>query len=143
MFLGCLCTCIYGRICYDTFITNRCALLWLGMIMAIIFTIKMKDDHDLSYDSNRLYISLAQLIILTHCNWTHGVCLYQDWSRLIQLGGGGTMQRAALSNDAVRSDTIITNNYNWKLNLWIVEIFWQSKNDLRLTRLARHGMEYL
>lgn len=54
--LGRLCTCIYVRIRYDTFITNQYALLRWGMIiMAIIFMIKTEDDHDLRFDTTRLH----------------------------------------------------------------------------------------
>lgn len=52
--LGYLCTCIhvYVPILYNTFITNRCALLWCGIIIkATLFTSKMiEDDYDFSYD---------------------------------------------------------------------------------------------
>lgn len=40
--------------------------------------------------------------------------------------------------DAMRFDTMKTNNQDWKLNELIVEKFWQSKNNHRSTRLPRH-----
>lgn len=97
--LSSLCTCIYVCIHYDTFVPNRCALLWWDMmVMSIHFTIKMLQNDTIGW---------------------------HDW-----------MWRAPY--DAMRFDTMKTNNLDWKLNELIVEKFWQSKNNHRSTRLPRH-----
>lgn len=52
------------------------------------------------------------------------------------------MRHAALNDDAVLSDVMVTNDYHWKLIVLIVEktfFFGQSKNVLRLTQLPLHA----
>lgn len=113
-----LCTWIYFRIRYDTFTRNTCSLLRWVMVLKIFITIKMEVDEDLSYDLTRL-------------------CIYLAWwfpnSRLIQINtiGGINCDMLRLYNDAVRSDTEITNNHDWKL----IVVFLEHFSSLRLKRL--------
>lgn len=59
----------------------------------------------------RQYFYIAQLTMHIYtCNWKQRRCLLQDWSRSSRLRVHVWMRRAALSNDSVRSDTVITNN---------------------------------
>lgn len=84
------------------------------------------DDHDLSYNMyhSTLYcIYLARLaIIWKHSNWMKRSVVFAS-GRLIQINmigrwmGHDLMRRAALINDAVRSDTMITNTFDSKIEL--------------------------
>lgn len=59
-----------------------------------------------------------------------GVYLLQDWSGSSAFGGGehGQMRRAALNNDELPFDAMITNNNDWKLVVLIVVNFCKSQN---------------
>lgn len=75
-----LCTCIYVCIRYDKIITNQCALLrWGKRMIAILFTIKMEDDHDFRYDTIRQYIFYTDYSDTLQLNAAQlGVCLHKD-----------------------------------------------------------------
>lgn len=80
----------------------------------------MEDEHNLSNKINvlqRMY--LYSLNIVTHQNWTQNLtasCFF------FSNEGERDMRHVAFDNDAVRSDTLITNDNDWKFIMLIVSL---------------------
>lgn len=81
-------------------------------MVAILFTIKIEGDHDLSYDwtwrINLLVYSPTDFNDTSQLNAVQrGICLLQDRFKSSRLAGHNIMRHAALGNDVMRSDKMI------------------------------------